>query len=259
MTPAEVSPLLVLRSRFAVSTCTGCAVFRSAGYRRKRFRLSAVSSRRASPSCRVLPSHTYPTATATESSHGLPLPSAHQESEVHFSRAKQARYVPPPGFGYPPDGLLPRIPCRFCFTPAALLGFTLRRFPLPTDIHGLSARKNPRTVGSAVFPPPKRQTGPTSLGFWVHTCQDCLAAVRGFSPTTTGASLGFSPSRACLRRPCPGLLQDSSHVLRQPWRLLAGPDHTSEYRSALALPHPTRTGVPTGRSDPYGVSAPARS
>jgi hypothetical protein len=25
--PAEVSPLLLLRSRFAVSSCTGCAVF----------------------------------------------------------------------------------------------------------------------------------------------------------------------------------------------------------------------------------------
>jgi hypothetical protein len=43
---------------------------------------------------------------------------------------KPSRYVPPSGFGYPLGGLLPRIPCRFCFTPAALLGFTLRRFPL---------------------------------------------------------------------------------------------------------------------------------
>jgi len=216
MTPTEVSPLLLLRSRFAVSTCPGCAVFRSTGCRRRLFRLPAASSRRASPSSRVLPSSTYPAATATESSHGLSLPSAHQESEVHLSRAKPARYVPPPGFGYPLDGLLPRIPCRFYFTPAALLGFTLRRFPPPASIRGLSTEKNPRTVGSAVFPLPKRQTGPTSLGFWVHTCQDRLAAARGFSPTATGASLGFCPSRACLRRLCPGLLQDSSHALDQP-------------------------------------------
>jgi len=41
-----------------------------------------------------------------------------------------ARYVPPSGFGYPPDGLRPSIPCRFCFTPAALMGFTLRSFLL---------------------------------------------------------------------------------------------------------------------------------
>jgi hypothetical protein len=51
--------------------------------------------------------------------------------EVHHSRAKAARFVPPSGFGYPLDGFLPRIPGRFCFTPAALLGFTLRRFHLP--------------------------------------------------------------------------------------------------------------------------------
>jgi len=174
-------------------------------------------------------------------------------------RAKPARYVPPPGFGYPLGGLLPRIPCQFCFTPAALLGFTLRRFPLPTGIRSLSTGKNPRTVGSAVFPPPKRQTGPTSLGFWVQTCWDCLAAMRGFSPTATGASLGFCPSRAYLRRPCPRLLQDSSRVLHQPWRLLAGPAHTSEYQSALALLRPTCAEALTGRSNPYGVFAPARS
>jgi hypothetical protein len=193
MTPAEVSPLLLLRSRFAVSTCPGCAVFRSPGCRRRLFRLPAASSRRVLPSSRVLPSNTYPAATAAESSHGLLLPTAHQAFEVHFSRAKPARYVPSSGFGYPLDGLLPRIPCRFCFTPAALLGFTLRRFPLPAGIRDLSVGKNPRTVSSAVFPPPKRQTGPTSLGYWVHTCWDCLASVRGFSPTATGASLGFLP------------------------------------------------------------------
>jgi len=176
-----------------------------------------------------------------------------------LSRAKPARYVPSPGFGYPLDGLLPRIPCQFYFTPAALLGFTLRRFPPLTSIRGLSTGENPRTVGSAVFPPPKRQTGPTSLGFWVQTCQDCLATARGINPTATGASLGFCPSRACLRRPCPGLLRNSSRVLHQPWRLLTGPAHTSEYQSAFALPHPTCTEVPTGRGNPYGVLAPARS
>jgi hypothetical protein len=83
------------------------------------------------PSFRVLPSNTYPAAAAVRSSHGLPVPTALEESEVHSSRAKPSRYVPPSGFGYPLGGLLPRIPCRFCFAPAALMGFTLRRFPLP--------------------------------------------------------------------------------------------------------------------------------
>jgi hypothetical protein len=207
----------------------------------------------------VLPSNTYPATAAAESSHGLPLPSALEESEVHSSRAKPARYVPPSGFGYPLDGLLPRIPRQFCFTPAALLGFTLRRFPLPRSFRSLSAEKNPHTVGPAVSPPPKRQTGPTGLGFWVHASRACLAIRRRFKPTITGASLGFCPSRACLRRPCPGLPRASSHVLDRNSRSLTEPAHTSEYLSAFALPRLAHTGVPTSRGNPYGVLAPARS
>jgi hypothetical protein len=88
-----------------------------------------------------------------------------QVFEVHFSRAKPARFVPPSGFDYPLDGFLPRIPRRFCFTPAALLGFTLRRFPLPRGFRGFSARKNPLTVGPAFIPPPKRRNGLLGLGF----------------------------------------------------------------------------------------------
>jgi len=129
--PAEVSPLLLLRSRFAVSALPRLCGLSSSGCRRRLFRLSAASSRRASPSFRVLPSNTYPAVATAESSHGLLLPSALEESEVHSPRAKPARYVPPSGFGYPLGGLRPRIPCRFCFAPAALMGFTLRRFPPP--------------------------------------------------------------------------------------------------------------------------------
>jgi hypothetical protein len=210
MTPAAVSPLLVLRSRSAVSTLPRLCGLPDAGCRRRLFRLPTASSRRASPSFRVLPSNTYPAVATTEPSHGLPLPSALEESEVHSSRAKPARYVPPSGFGHPLDGLLPRIPCRFFFAPAALLGFTLRRFPLSQGFRSLSARKNPLTVGPAVFPPPKRQTGPTSLGFWVHALREHLATVQGFKPTATGASLGFCPSKVLLAetlaRTSPGLL-----------------------------------------------------
>jgi hypothetical protein len=38
---------------------------------------------------------------------------------------------PPAGFVYPRDGFIPPKPGRFCFTPAALMGFALRSFPLP--------------------------------------------------------------------------------------------------------------------------------
>jgi hypothetical protein len=131
MPPAIVSPLLVLRSRFAVSPCPGCAVFL--------LRAAANYALGCRPrplvelylSSRVSPNNTYPAATTAESSHGLLLPSAHQASEVHLPQAKPARYVPSSGFDYPLDGLRPRIPCRFCFTPAALMGFSLRRFSLP--------------------------------------------------------------------------------------------------------------------------------
>jgi len=201
MTPATVSPLLVLRSRFAVSTSPRLCGFPATGCRRRLFRLPTASSRRTSPSFRVLPSNTYPAATTAEPSHGLLLPSALEESEVHSTRAKPTRYVPPSGFGHPLDGFLPRTPRRFFFTPAALLGFTLRRFLLPRGFRNLSAGKNPHTVSPAVFPPPKRQTGPRDLGFWVHASREHLATVRCFKPTTTGASLGFFPSRACLQTP----------------------------------------------------------
>jgi hypothetical protein len=175
--------------------------FPSTGCRRRLFRLPAASSRRASPSFRVLPSNTYPATAAVRSSHGLLLPTALEGSEVHLTRVQAARYVPSSGFGYPPDGLLPRIPGRFCFTPAALLGFTLRRFPLPEGIRDLSTGKSPPTVGPAVSPPPKRQTGPTGLGFWDRTSRKCLAIAQVFKPAITGASHGFHLFRASQQRP----------------------------------------------------------
>jgi len=227
--------------------------------RRLPFKLPTASSRRAAPSSRVLPSNTYPTAATAESSHGLSLPSAHQESEVYFSRAKPARYVPPSGFDYPLDGFLPRIPCRFCFTPAALLGFTLRRCPLPRGFRGFSVRKNPLTVSPAFLLPPKRQTGPTGLGFWVRASRDCLATPRRFRPRTTGVSLGFCSFRAFFRRPW-------SDFSGTPLACLAGPVDFSAARLApqsfnrpSPSPRPNNTGVSTGRGSPLGVLAPARS
>lgn len=54
-------------------------------------------------------------------------------------RALPARFVPPSGFGYPLDGLLPSIPRRFFFAPAALMGFSLR--------------SQPAAEGTPAFPP----------------------------------------------------------------------------------------------------------
>jgi len=66
--------------------------------------------------------------------------------EGPLTAGSPARYVPPSGFGYPRDGLRPSIPCRFCFTPAALVGFTLRSFLLSKGIRGVSPRMSPPTV-----------------------------------------------------------------------------------------------------------------
>jgi hypothetical protein len=158
------------------------------------FRLPIASSRRASRSFRVLPSNTYPATTTAESSHGLWLPTALEESEVHCPRASPTRYVPPSGFGHPLDGFLPRIPCRSYFVPAALLGFTLRRFPLPKGFRGVSTGRNPHTVNLRVTPAPKCQTGQAGLGFWAHTFRKCLANAGFLSRRQPAPPLGFAPS-----------------------------------------------------------------
>jgi len=90
------------------------------------------------------------------------------------------------------------------------MGFTLRRFPLP---QGSAAFRPGRTcipLARRLFRRTRRRTGPTSVGFQVHTCWDCLATARFFKPTTAGASPGFCPSRVvpakALPRTSPGLL-----------------------------------------------------
>jgi hypothetical protein len=131
---------------------------------------------------------------------------------------KPARYGPPSGFGYPLGGLLPRIPCRFSFTPAALMGFTLRRFPLSRSLTGLSTGRNPHTVfPGSISAARRRQTGLTGRGSWVRTSRECLATTRSFNPATAGASHGVRPSRVCHESLEPGLLRASSHTLRGLW------------------------------------------
>jgi hypothetical protein len=147
---------------------------------------------------RILASRPQPSG----SSHGLSFPSALQGPKVHSPRVLPARYVPPSGFGYPLDGLLPSNPCRFYFTPAALLGFTLRSFPLSKGIRCVTARKHPLTVfplGKAARRDERPARGPRFLGFnpfespW-PPCT-CLA----YRPLA--APLGFSPSRAIHQKP----------------------------------------------------------
>jgi len=107
-----------------------------------------------------------------------------------------ARHVPPSGFGYPLDGLLPSKPCRSCFVPAALLGFALRSFLLSKGNRPFPARKNPHTVRSSVIPLHRSAgAGSTSRSFWALTLPRVPGNRHVFSTPTAGCSLGLSPFR----------------------------------------------------------------
>jgi len=72
----------------------------------------------------VSPSHRHRLRGTAGSSRGLfaPFNTCRQRGST-FRGARPPRYVPPPGFGHPPGGLLPPKPGRACFIPTAFLGF----------------------------------------------------------------------------------------------------------------------------------------
>jgi len=144
-----------------------------------------------------------------------------QHTQIRRSTLREAstpRYAPPSGFGYPLDGFLPPNPCRLYFTPTALMGFTLRSVPLSKGIRRVSARKHPHAVLSHRFTGCTKATDrpgkPRLLGFapsespWRPTTRLARRAL--------AAPLGFAPSRANQRMPCPWSLTDSSLALCAP-------------------------------------------
>jgi hypothetical protein len=173
------------------------------------------------------------------------LPTAHQGSEVHFPRAFHTRYVPPSGFGYPLDGFLPPSPCRSCFIPTALLGFTLRSLHPPE-----SRRTFPLGRTHLPFLPPrssdaKHRLGPADRGSWALPFPEIPGVQRGFKALTAGYSPGFRPFQGTLSKALaeipPGLL---SRALRK--HALAPALHRRLRVSiGLRLPPPScDTGVP---------------
>jgi len=86
-----------------------------------------------------------------------------------FRGRSPARHVPPSGFGYPLDGLLPSVPCRFYFAPAALLGFALRSLLLSKGNRAVSGSEEPTYRSLACIPLHARCRGrldePRFLGF----------------------------------------------------------------------------------------------
>jgi hypothetical protein len=191
--PAEVSPVLVRRSRCAVGRSLSSAVFP------RRARRPQLSDRTIPLFEFRSPPEYYP-ADPSQPNLAQPAPLMgfcslqHMlGSEVYLPRACLTRYVPPSGFDYPLGGLLPPSPRRFCFAPTALLGFTLRSFPLPQGIRCVSARKDPRTVSPAVATVAEttgRPGRPRFLGF--DPCRSPWRLDAGLAHQPLAAPLGFA-------------------------------------------------------------------
>jgi hypothetical protein len=104
-----------------------------------------------------------------------------------------ARFVPPSGFGYPLDGFLPSIPCRFSFTPTALLGFALRSFLLPNGFRRYY-RPNRPAYRFAHRCSRRRSSGPAQQAAvpGLSPVQESLASNPGLANHRLAAPLGFT-------------------------------------------------------------------
>jgi hypothetical protein len=141
----------VKRSHFAVSHFVGCVVFLSEAWLTT-VKLPVQYSLELCLRLEISEPYLASGPQPASASHGLSLPTAHPRSEDPLFAGTPARSGPPSGFGYPLDGLRPSDPRRFCFTPAALLGFALRSFLLSDGIRGITTRKYPLAVSPAGFP-----------------------------------------------------------------------------------------------------------
>jgi hypothetical protein len=169
-----------------------------------------------------------------------------------------ARYVPPSGFGYPLDGLLPSVPCRSSFIPAALLGFTLRRFPLQDGIRAFRPESphlpfEPSGIPAAEAP--DRPDGSRFLGF---SSLESLADEQVFSPPPAGSSLGFLPFRVLPRRPRSGFRPTSSLALRST-AFAASPAPQSFNQPSPGLSHLPHRSTAAEKGNPLRVPAPVHS
>jgi hypothetical protein len=240
LSPTDVTPVWVRRSRFAVGLPS---TVRFSLSRRRRNRLKYPASPLFEFRLRLELSPTGPSPSAAAGQApllGFPSLQHMKGLKVHFSRALPARYVPPSGFGYPLDGFLPSDPCRFCFTPTALMGFTLRSLPLSRSSRAFPPARTHLPFLLAFLPPRKRWAGPQGRGSWVSTSRESLANERVVSAPPAGYSLGFRPSRACRREPCPGSHPNSSHTLPGTSDRGRTTACASEFQSAPAWSRPPR-------------------
>jgi len=176
-----------------------------------------------------------------------------------FRGRSPARHVPPSGFGYPLDGLLPSKPCRSCFVPAALMGFALRSLLLSKGFRPFPARNTHIPFLSPVYPHTRGAgAGSASRGFWALTLPRVPGNRHVFSTPTAGCSLGLDPSRAlaeALIRISPDLLSRASSTGFTPRRRRPRVSISFRSVSSARVSAFTETGVRVGR--PRRVLAPS--
>jgi hypothetical protein len=160
-----------------------------------------------------------------------------------------ARYVPSSGFGYPRDGFLPSNPCRFSFTPAALMGFTLRSVSLSKGSRNVSVRKHPQTVPPASDPAAVAESRPNGLRFLgFDPFESPLRPDEGLARRPPDTPMGFA---------LPGLLIASlgQRFGRPPLLRFVVPvaSHEPDRRPRVSINwRPAQSGVAPKRAGPTG-------
>jgi hypothetical protein len=213
--PAEVSPVLLRRSRFAVGRFLGCAVFPQ----------RAVPEAVKFPTfplfefgLRLEPFPTNPSRpcrSVANSSLGLCFPSALEDSEIHSLRVgayplRSARRV-----WLPSRRLTPSEPLPVLFHTGGALGI------FPSELSPLARLPKRFRIGRTHLPfspallPPPEGFGPARRASvsGLRPLRESLANGHGISTPNAGCSLGFYPSRAFRWEPCLGFRPGSSHVL----------------------------------------------
>jgi hypothetical protein len=238
--PAEVSPLLVLRSRCAVSPCLGCAVF----LQRAAAEDDQVFGRVLSSSL-SFPVEFYPVTPTQPSQRSSPLMGfcslQHmKEFEVHIAAGQSL----PTTFRL--QGLATLLTAYSLESRAGFVSHRLRSWDSPfgglfLSEQALSAfppQANLPTVDPAFDSAAEAPDRYDEFRLPGSSCRECLVRARRFRPARRQRLPWVLPLQGLLRRPWPRLLPASSHVLCGPWRLLAEFAGTSEYRSAFAPPCP---------------------
>jgi hypothetical protein len=156
--------------------------------------------------------------------------------------------------------LLPPSPCRSCFIPTALLGFTLRSVPLPGGFAGVTANQAPTCRFSrrdTQCETPGQNDGPRLLGF--HPPASPWHPNMGLARRLLDAPVGFSPSRVSRSKTLPDSRPASSHALPGTRKRTPANQRRPRVSIGLRLARPPNvTGVWNERtSNPSRVSAPA--